>query len=282
MSYLDMNDLSNYGVKKVARLMNEKMREEIEDSQRYYWRGTEPDLRDKTLWGQMDMPSGRGASFMTLSNNQATKSIMSSYVEDGEVEFGSDYMRIHVYRVGKHVAKVYGDPDDLNDMPLMNGEFTEAFWHFYDNVLHPLSDYPLLDDDDYYEREREAKSEAFESEWEYVVRGLEEYDDADDDWKAEVESKKYDIWYILDGGEENPVTGHYEEIEVSDDSAYVDGDDIRALLEHFNLVTSREEAGRYQWQGLVKVYVARPKTQEEKAMIEAMKYQEVFDFEGEQ
>lgn len=265
-----MDDLCNYPIGKVASVMNKEMLEEIDRAERWYWKGTEPNISGYTTWGQMYM-SNSYASILTLSNNEAVKQIMSSYVDSGDVEFESDYMRIRIYRVGSYTAKVYGDMMEDEDW-ILNGVFTEAFQYFYDNVLDPLSNYPVLDDDDFYNREWEEKQRAFDDEWSYVLNFKIE-GDVDDLWRAEVENSKQQILNWLDGGDENPLTGSYEYIEISDDSAYVDGDDILRLLEHLGFVTSETGPGRFAWEKNHVTYTARIKSQEERAQIESLKYQ---------
>ena len=104
------------------------------------------------------------------SNLQAGLDILGEWLGDDE----ADAFESTVGRSGRTwlrilVVRVYDD----------EGRFTDAWKTAVDRVLLPLEDYPLLDEDDYYEREYDAHVESLR--WDYgeavdlVVAAVHEY-----------------------------------------------------------------------------------------------------------
>ena len=148
------------------------------------WNG---DIQDPENWG-IFYTGGRDSGIIAESNEQVIRTELQDFI--GEDVLEEDHRHwAHGYVTGFSV-RVYGD----------DGEFTPAFMVLYD-LVQRVESYPLLDEDDYTQREHDEEIQYIENYGR--PRGLEYIDDLPDDWAHEVHCWLSDTHYYFshnDGG----------------------------------------------------------------------------------
>lgn len=132
------------------------------------WNG---EVDDPDNWGII-YTGGRDASLLQESNEEAIRKELDPHIESGDV--------IEEYHRHWAVGYVTGFAIRVFDD---RGEITEAAWAVKD-LQERLEDYPVLDEEDFCNREYEAEHEYIEQYG--CPRGLEMVDDLPEDWVHQV------------------------------------------------------------------------------------------------